>query len=255
MELTEEQRRRYARHLDLPGIGETGQEKLLLSRVLLVGTGGLASAAGFYLAAAGVGTLALIDDDIVDISNLQRQIAHTTERIGEPKVLSARKAFEAINPDVRVLPIRKRFRQHEAGMMADFDAVLDCSDNYETRFLVNDSCLRYGTPLIIGAVSGFEGQLMVVLPGQGPCYRCIFADAPPSAFRDRGPLGAVPGVIGSLQAVEAIKLLCGIEQTSRGELLVYDGLRTTCRKVPIRRDKDCPACGPCDGSDTSSAAF
>ncbi len=182
VKLTGEQLQRYSRHLLLPEIGEQGQVRLLLSKVFMVGAGGLGSAVGYYLAAAGVGTLGIIDNDEVDLSNLQRQIAHSTKTVGIPKVASAKSTFESLNPDVHVIPIRERLSKHNIlDLIKDYDIVVDCSDNFATRFLVNDACVMLKKPLVTGAVAGFEGQLTSIIPCEGPCYRCLFEGPPPDS--------------------------------------------------------------------------
>jgi adenylyltransferase/sulfurtransferase len=203
---------------------------------------------GYYLSAAGVGTIAIIDDDEVDLSNLQRQIAHSTKTIGMPKVESAKKTFESLNPDVRVIPIRERLAKHNIlGHIKDYDLVIDCSDNYATRFLVNDACVIAKKPLITGAIFKFEGHLTVIVPGEGPCYRCLFEEPPPPGIlpstQGVGLLGVIPGVIGTLQATEVLKFITGAGHILKGELLVYDALMTSFRRIKIPRNPACPVCG------------
>ena len=247
MRLSDDQLRRYHRHIILPEVGEEGQHKLLQARVLIVGAGGLASAAGYYLAAAGVGTIALIDDDTVDLSNLQRQIVHSTETIGQPKVLSARKTLETLNPDITVVPIQQRLSGKNAhDLIQSYDITVDCSDNFPTRFLVNDTCVAVGKPLVTGAVLKFEGQVSVIIPGEGPCYRCFFEAPPPhDSFpaHEDGILGALPGVVGSLQATEVFKLILSLGEPLKGHLLIYDALKVSFRKVPVPMNPRCIACG------------
>ena len=248
MHFTDEQLQRYRRHLILKEIGTEGQQKLLQARVLIVGAGGLGSPLGYYLSAAGVGTIALVDDDKVDLSNLQRQIAHNTRSIGKPKVESARDTFHALNPDVSIIPIRESVtEQNILRLLRDYDIVADCSDNYATRFLVNDACVTAGKPLVTGAVFEFEGQLTVVVPGEGPCYQCLFEEPPlPDTLpdpSDSGILGVLPGVIGTLQASEILKLITGAGQLLKGELLIYDALTPSFRKVKIPKNPECRACG------------
>jgi len=247
MRLSDNQFRRYHRHILLPEFGEEGQHKLLQARVLIVGAGGLASAAGYYLAAAGVGTIALIDDDTVDLSNLQRQIVHSTETIGQPKVLSARKTLETLNPDVTVVPIQRRLSEENVhDLIKSYDIIVDCSDNFPTRFLVNDTCVAVGKPLVTGAAVKFEGQVSVVIPGKGPCYRCLFEAPPPhDAFppHEDGILGALPGVVGSLQATEVLKLILSLGESLQGHLLIYDALKVSFRKVRVPINPHCTACG------------
>ncbi|MBM4145194.1 MAG: molybdopterin-synthase adenylyltransferase MoeB [Nitrospira sp.] len=247
MKFTEAQLQRYSRHLILPEVGEEGQAKLLNAKVFMVGAGGLGSSVGYYLSAAGVGTIAIIDNDEVDLSNLQRQIAHCTRTLGIPKVESAKNTFESLNPDVHIIPIKERLtRQNILGLIKDYDIVIDCSDNYATRFLVNDACVMSKKTLVTGAVFKFEGQLTVFVPGEGPCYRCLFEEPPPPGIlpspQGLGLLGVVPGVIGTLQATEVLKLIVGTGQILKGELLIYDALKTSFRKVKIPKNPDCPIC-------------
>jgi len=247
VKFTEAQLQRYSRHLILPEVGEEGQAKLLNAKVFMVGAGGLGSSVGYYLSAAGVGTIAIIDNDEVDLSNLQRQIAHCTRTLGIPKVESAKNTFESLNPDVHIIPIKERLtRQNILGLIKDYDIVIDCSDNYATRFLVNDACVMSKKTLVTGAVFKFEGQLTVFVPGEGPCYRCLFEEPPPPGIlpspQGLGLLGVVPGVIGTLQATEVLKLIVGTGQILKGELLIYDALKTSFRKVKIPKNPDCPIC-------------
>jgi adenylyltransferase/sulfurtransferase len=248
MHFTDEQNQRYRRHLILREIGAEGQERLLQARVLIIGVGGLGSSLGYYLSAAGVGTIALADDDVVDLSNLQRQIAHNTRSLGTPKVESARDTFQALNPDVSVIAIRERVtKENVHPLIRDYDIVADCSDNYATRFLVNDACVIEGKPLVTGAISEFEGQLTAVIPGESPCYRCLFEEPPPPDTlpdpADSGILGVIPGVIGTLQASEILKLITGAGHILKGELLIYDALTPSFRKVKIPKNPECRACG------------
>jgi len=247
VKFTEAQLQRYSRHLILPEVGEEGQTKLLNAKVFIVGAGGLGSPVGYYLSAAGVGTIAIIDNDKVDLSNLQRQIAHCTRTLGKPKVESAKNTFKSLNPDVHIIPIKERLtKQNILGLIKDYDIVIDCSDNYATRFLVNDACVMSKKPLVTGAVFKFEGQLTVFVPGEGPCYRCLFEEPPPPGIllspQGLGPLGVVPGVIGTLQAAEVLKLIVGTGQILKGELLIYDALKTSFRKVKIPKNPDCSIC-------------
>ncbi len=247
MKLSDDQRQRYSRHLVLPEVGEHGQTKLLQSKVFLVGAGGLGSPVGYYLSAAGVGTIAVADNDVVELSNLQRQIAHTTGAVGRSKAESAKATFEALNPDVHIIPVRQRISTDNIfGLIREYDIVVDCSDNYPTRFLVNDACVMLKKPLVTGAVAQFEGQLTVVVPGEGPCYRCLFEAPPPEALpspQDAGLLGFLPGIIGTLQASEVIKMIIGAGEILRGELLIYHALKQSFRKVKIPRNPECPVCG------------
>ena len=248
MIFTGDQLQRYSRQLILPEVGEEGQARLFKAKVCIIGVGGLGSPAGYYLAAAGVGTLGIIDCDEVELSNLQRQIAHCSKTIGIPKVESAKNTFESLNPDVHVIPVRQRLTIHNIlGLIRDYDIVVDCSDNYPTRFLVNDACFMIRKPLVTGAISKFEGQLTVIIPHEGPCYRCLFEEPPPpditSSPEDAGLLGVIPGVIGTLQATEVLKLIIGTGEILKGELLIYHALKTTFRKVKIPKNPECPLCG------------
>jgi adenylyltransferase/sulfurtransferase len=248
MKFTGDQLQRYSRHLILPEVGEEGQARLLKARVFIVGAGGLGSSAGYYLAAAGVGTLGIIDNDQVELSNLQRQIAHCTRTIGVPKVESAKLTFESLNPDVHIIPVKERLtKQNILKFIKDYDIIVDCSDNYATRFLVNDACVMNRKPLVTGAIFKFEGQLTVVIPHEGPCYRCLFEEPPPPDIlplpQDAGLLGVIPGVIGTLQAAEVLKLIIGTGEILKGELLIYHALKTSFRKVKIPKNPECPLCG------------
>ena len=247
--LTPDQRRRYARHLLLPEVGEAGQRKLLDARVLLVGAGGLGSPAALYLAAAGVGTLGIVDADTVDDSNLQRQVIHATDRVGMPKVESARIAVNALNPDVTVIPHETRLSGENAlRLIADYDLVLDGSDNFATRYLINDACVLLGKPNVHGSIFRFEGQASVFTTRGGPCYRCLFPSPPPPELApncaEAGVLGLLPGVVGLLQATEAAKLILGVGEPLVGRLLTYDALRAEFRELKLGRDPSCPMCGP-----------
>jgi molybdopterin/thiamine biosynthesis adenylyltransferase len=243
--LSDFQQQRYARHLTLPELGAAGQEKLLAARVLLVGVGGLGSPAGFYLAAAGIGTLGVMDGDVVEASNLQRQIAHTTADLGRPKVDSAQRAFQALNPDCRVRGFAERLTAANAPrVLADFDFVVDATDNFESKFLIADACHAADKPYSHAGILAFFGQTMTVLPGQTACYRCLF-DAPPeiSSGPPRGPVGAVPGVIGSIQAMEVIKFITGCGELLTNRLLTFDALKMQFRSVAVRRNAHCRLCG------------
>ncbi len=249
--LSNEQRSRYSRHLLLPEVGETGQAKLLESKVLLVGAGGLGSPAAMYLAAAGVGTLGIVDFDDVDVSNLQRQILHTLDRVGTPKVESAEKTIRGLNPDVRVIAYRERLQADNVmEMLAGYDVIVDGGDNFPTRYLVNDASLHLGIPVVHGAVFRFEGQASVFAPYQGPCYRCLFPQPPPPELApscaEAGVLGVLPGVIGTIEAMETIKLLLGIGEPLIGRLLTYDALDQEFRTLRIRRNESCLACSDQD---------
>ena len=249
--LSDEARERYSRHLLMPEIGETGQQKLLDSKVLLIGAGGLGSPAAYYLAAAGVGRLGIVDHDRVDRSNLQRQILHTEDRIGQSKVASARESLSALNPSIEISGHEVRLDSSNIeGIFKGYDLVVDGSDNFPTRYLVNDACLHLGIPNVHGAVYRFEGQVTVFYPGYGkragPCYRCLYPEPPPPEMApscaEAGVLGILPGVIGMLQAVEAIKLLLGIGDPLVGRMLAYDALRSEFRELRQRRNPHCPYC-------------
>jgi molybdopterin/thiamine biosynthesis adenylyltransferase/rhodanese-related sulfurtransferase len=243
------QRARYSRHLLIPEVGEEGQLKLLDSKVLLIGAGGLGSPASLYLAAAGVGRIGIVDADVVDESNLQRQIVHSTESLGEPKVDSARRAIEALNPDVDVVTYQERLTSENIErILADgWDVIVDGADNFPTRYLVNDASVWHDIPVVHGSIYRFEGQVTVFKPHQGPCYRCLFPTPPPPELApscaEGGVLGVLPGVIGSLQASEALKLALGIGEPLVGRLLLFDALAATFDEVKLRRDPDCPVCG------------
>jgi len=245
--LGETERRRYARHLTIPEVGEQGQIKLLDSKVLLIGAGGLGSPAAVYLAAAGVGTLGLVDFDVVDESNLQRQILHTADRVGKPKTESARQTLLALNPGVNVRTFEERLSSANVErIFRDFDLVLDGSDNFPTRYLVNDACVKLSKPNVHGSVYRFEGQVTVFWPRHGPCYRCLYPEPPPPELApscaEAGVLGVLPGVIGLLEAVEAIKIILGKGRPLVGRLLTYDALRAEFRKLVLRRDPNCQYC-------------
>jgi len=247
MDFSEDQIRRYARHIILPEMGGTGQARLLNSRVLVVGAGGLGSPLVLYLAAAGVGTIGVVDDDTVDLSNLQRQIMHGVGDIGTAKVDSAARAVAAINPDVRLVPVRARLdRDNIRAILRDYDVVADGSDNFPTRFLVNDACRLEGKTLVSAAILRFDGQLSTYRTG-GPCYRCIYREEPPEGSvptcSSAGVLGAMAGTMGSLQATEVVKELLGIGDSMAGRLLIYDALSVTFRTVRVPRDPGCPLCG------------
>ncbi len=247
--LTVDQRARYSRHVLIPEVGEEGQLKLLGSRVLVIGAGGLGSPAAYYLAAAGVGTLGLVDDDVVDSSNLQRQIIHTTERVGMLKGESAKVAINALNPDVtvNVHPFRVT-RDNVLELLSQYDLIVDGADNFPTRYLLADASLMTRTPLVHASILRFEGHASVFMPYEGPCYRCLFPEPPPPDLApscgEAGVLGVLCGVMGNIQANEAIKVLLGIGDTLAGRLLVYDALGMTFTELKVRRDPNCPACGP-----------
>lgn len=236
---------RYSRHILLPQVDVRGQERLLASRVLIIGLGGLGSPAAMYLAASGVGHLVLVDHDKVDLTNLQRQIVHATERVGQDKTASAAHGLAALNPGVRVTTINQKLEGAALEeQIQQADAVLDTTDNFASRFAINETCMRVGKPLISGAVVRFEGQVAVFPPG-GPCYRCLYAEGggPDEACATLGVLAPAAGIIGSIQAVEALKLLLGIGQTLAGRLLLFDALGMEWREMKLRKDPACPVCG------------
>jgi molybdopterin/thiamine biosynthesis adenylyltransferase/rhodanese-related sulfurtransferase len=248
-ELTPAQLDRYSRHILLPEVGERGQEKLLKGRVLLLGAGGLGAPAALYLAAAGVGTLGLVDADTVDASNLQRQIIHATSRLGQNKVDSAEFAIHDLNPDVKVIKYQERVNSSNVDRIfgAGWDVIVDGCDNFPTRYLVNDASLFHKIPVSHGSIFRFDGQVTTFMPFQGPCYRCLYPEPPPAhlapSCAEAGVLGILPGVVGVIQATEAIKLILGKGDPLVGRLLTYDSLRMNFRTLKLRRDKNCPACG------------
>jgi molybdopterin/thiamine biosynthesis adenylyltransferase/rhodanese-related sulfurtransferase len=247
--LTGPQRSRYSRHVLIPEVGEAGQLKLLDSKVLLIGAGGLGSPAAYYLAAAGVGTLGLVDDDVVDESNLQRQIIHTTDRVGTPKGESAKAAIAALNPEVKVNVHQMRVnRDNVLDLLEQYDVVVDGADNFPTRYLLSDASLMTRTPLVHASILRFDGHASVFMPYEGPCYRCLFPEPPPPDLApscgEAGVLGVLCGVMGTIQANEAIKVLLGIGDTLSGRLLAYNALEMTFTEYRVRRDPNCPACSP-----------
>jgi len=247
MEFTDDQIERYSRHIILPEVGGSGQQKMLESKILLLGAGGLGSPAAYYLAAAGIGNLGIVDFDRVDLSNLQRQIIHSTERIGMLKTESAKKTIEALNPDVKVtLYNQKLDSSNIMELIDDYDYIIDGSDNFPTRYLVNDACVIKNKTLIHGSIYRFEGQVTVFKPGDGPCYRCLYPEPPPPGMapncQEGGVLGVLAGIIGNLQVVETLKLILGIGKTLVGKLLIYDALNTEFRKLNLRKDVACPVC-------------
>jgi sulfur-carrier protein adenylyltransferase/sulfurtransferase len=257
-QLTDAQRDRYSRHILLPEVGEAGQAKLLKSKVLLLGAGGLGSPAALYLAAAGVGTLGIVDADVVDASNLQRQILHATSRVGMPKVESAAKALSDLNPDVKVVPHAERLVSSNVERLFEpYDLVVDGTDNFPTRYLVNDASVFLGKPVVHGSIFRFDGQATTFLPDKaakkfgfnaGPCYRCLYPEPPPPhlapSCQEAGVLGILCGIVGTIQATEAIKLLLGRGDPLIGRLLTYDSLKMKFRELKLRRAEDCPVCGP-----------
>jgi sulfur-carrier protein adenylyltransferase/sulfurtransferase len=245
--LTPEQRERYSRHMLVPEIGIEGQQKLLDAKVLLLGAGGLGSPTALYLAAAGVGTLGIVDDDVVDLSNLQRQVIHTTDRIGTPKVDSAEQSIHAINPDVNVVKYQTRIdASNIVEIIKDYDVIVDGVDNFPTRYLLNDATVRLKIPVVSASILGFDGQLSVFKPYEGPCYRCLFREPPPAELAPscgaNGVLGVLPGTMGLLQATEVVKLIVGIGDPAIGRLLLYDALGATLTEVKVHRDPECPIC-------------
>jgi len=247
--LDETKRRRYSRHLLIPEVGEEGQLRLLDSRMLLIGAGGLGSPASLYLAAAGVGTLGIVDDDAVDETNLQRQIVHSTDRLGESKAESAKRTIEALNPDVTVKVYKERLTSENVDRILGegWDVIVDGADNFPTRYLLNDASVWHGIPVVHGSIFRFEGQTTVFKPKDGPCYRCLFPQPPPPELApscaEGGVLGVLPGIVGSLQANEALKIALGAGEPLVGRLLLFDALETQFTEITLRRDPDCPVCG------------
>src|SRR5262245_22129606 len=245
--LSSEQKQRYSRHLLIPEVGSEGQAKLLDSKALLIGAGGLGSPAALYLAAAGVGTIGIVDFDIVDVSNLQRQIVHTTDRVGERKVESARKSINALNPDITVIAHEEMLvAENVERIIAGYDVILDGTDTFETRYILNDAAVAAGIPVVHASVFRFEGQLTTFIPYEGPCYRCLYPTPPPPELAPgcsvAGVLGVVPGIMGLLQSNEALKVLLGIGNTPAGRLLLFDALEATFTELKLRRDPNCPVC-------------
>lgn len=251
MDFTDKQLQRYARHIVLPEVGGIGQEKIINGKVLVVGAGGLGAPLLLYLAAAGIGTLGVVDDDVVDLSNLQRQVIHATSRIGEPKVKSAEATIHEVNPEVRLIPHEERLTARNVmRLIRDYDVIADGSDNFDTRFLLTDACHLAGKTLVSGAILRFEGQISTFKSHLGPdypCYRCLYREPPPPGMipscSEGGVLGALAGTVGSLQATEILKEVMGIGESLAGHLLLYDALDTTFRKIRLRRDARCQLCG------------
>jgi molybdopterin/thiamine biosynthesis adenylyltransferase/rhodanese-related sulfurtransferase len=246
--LTPSQKQRYSRHLLMPEVGAEGQAKLLDSKVLLIGAGGLGAPAMLYLAAAGVGTIGIVDFDVVDMSNLQRQIVHANDRVGQKKVDSAEQSINALNPETKVVKHEEMLNDDNVErLIAGYDVILDGTDTFETRYTLNDAAVRAGIPVVHASVFRFEGQLTVFQPYEGPCYRCLYPTPPPPELAPgcsvAGVLGVVPGTMGILQATEALKLLLGIGEPLVGRLLIYDALDSTFQELKLRRDPACPACG------------
>ncbi len=243
--LSDQERKRYSRQIVLDEIGETGQLKLKTGRVLVVGTGGLGSAVLYYLAAAGIGTLGVVDSDTVDLSNLQRQILHSTEDLGQPKTVSAGEKLTRLNPDINIITVRDRLTaENAAEIIGGYHAVVDATDNFPARFIMNEACVRMGKPFIHGGILGFYGQTMTVLPGRGPCYNCVFRHSPPPEAVPPAPgvLGAVAGTIGTIQAAEAVKILLGAGRLLVGRLLTYNALEASFREVRVKQNPNCPVC-------------
>ncbi len=260
--LSAEQRERYSRHLLVPEIGLEGQTKLLEAKVLLLGAGGLGSPTALYLAAAGVGTLGVVDDDDVDLSNLQRQVIHTTDRIGTPKVDSAEISIKAINPDVNVVKYRTRLdASNIMEIIEGYDVIVDGVDNFPTRYLLNDATVRLDIPVVSASILGFDGQLSVFKPHDGPCYRCLYPVPPPAELAPscgaNGVLGVLPGTMGLLQATEVVKLVTGAGEPLVGRLLLYEALGATFTELKVRRDPECPICSkdPSEISDDEMGVF
>jgi sulfur-carrier protein adenylyltransferase/sulfurtransferase len=246
--MSAEQRERYSRHTLLPEVGVEGQLKLLNAKVLLLGAGGLGAPTAMYLAAAGIGTIGLVDDDVVDASNLQRQVIHNTDRIGEPKTSSARKFIEALNPDVEVVEYQMRLdADNILDVIADYDVIVDGADNFPTRYLLNDASVRLRKPVVSASILSFDGQISTFVPFEGPCYRCLYPTPPPPEMAPscsaNGVLGVMAGTMGTLQANEVIKLVLGVGDPLVGRLLLYEALGTRFTELKVRRDPDCPICG------------
>ena len=248
MDFTDEQVTRYSRHILLPEVGGKGQKKLAKAKVLLVGAGGLGSPAGLYLAAAGVGTLGVIDADVVDLSNLQRQVIHYTPDLGRPKVLSAKEKIQALNPDVHVVMYEERLTSANAlDVIRDYDVVIDGVDNFPAKFLINDACYFADTPLVHAGILRFEGRVTTIIPKQSACYRCVFKSPPPPGLvpscQEAGIIGVLAGIIGTIQGTEALKLILGIGRPLTNRLLDFEGRRTVFREIKTRRNPHCPLCG------------
>lgn len=245
--LSAEQVKRYSRHIMLPEVGEKGQGKLLDAKILCLGAGGLGSPSALYLAAAGVGTIGIVDDDVVDESNLQRQVIHNIDRLGMPKVESARQTLQALNPDVKVVPYQTRLDSSNIiEILSQYDLVVDGADNFPTRYLLNDAALKLGKPVVHASIFRFEGQITTFLPDEGPCYRCLYPEPPPAGMapscQEAGVLGVLPGMVGTIQANEALKLILGVGTSLSGRLLVLDALGTKYRQLKLRKDPKCAVC-------------
>ncbi|TAN59603.1 molybdopterin-synthase adenylyltransferase MoeB [bacterium] len=247
MSLTNEQIERYSRQIILPNVGGKGQDKIMKAKVLVVGTGGLGAPCSFYLAAAGVGRIGLVDSDKVELNNLQRQIAHTTDSVGVPKTESAKARFRALNPEVEIITHQLRLDSGNIlDIIKDYDIVVDGSDNFPTRYLVNDACVISKKPLVHAGIFRYDGQIMTIVPGAGPCYRCLFPEPPPPgavpSCQEGGILGAVAGVLGVLQANEVLKFILATGELLSGRLLIFNALESSFRTVKVPKDKDCPVC-------------
>jgi molybdopterin/thiamine biosynthesis adenylyltransferase/rhodanese-related sulfurtransferase len=245
--LSPAQVKRYSRHIMLPEVGEKGQGKLLDAKVLCLGAGGLGSPSALYLAAAGVGTIGIVDDDVVDESNLQRQVIHNIERLGQPKVESARQTLQSLNPDVEVVPYQTRLDSSNImEILSQYDLVVDGADNFPTRYLLNDAALKLGKPVVHASIFRFEGQVTTFLPDEGPCYRCLYPEPPPPGMapscQEAGVLGVLPGMIGTIQANEALKIILGVGSSLSGRFLVIDALGTKYRQLKLRKDPKCAVC-------------
>jgi adenylyltransferase/sulfurtransferase len=248
MNFTDEQVTRYSRHILLPEVGGKGQKKIAQAKIFIVGAGGLGSPAAFYLAAAGVGTIGLIDGDLVDLSNLQRQVIHQTPDVGRPKVISAKEKIEAINPDVKVLTYEDRLTAKNAlDLIKGYDVVIDGVDNFPAKFLINDACFFAEKPLIHGGILRFDGRVTTIVPKQSACYRCVFKQPPPpglvASCQEAGVIGVLAGVIGTVQATEALKLVLGIGRPLTNRMLDYDARKTSFREIKVKRNPHCPLCG------------
>lgn len=248
MKLREDQIERYSRQIILPNVGGKGQEKLLNSKVLIIGAGGLGSPAAVYLASAGIGKLGIVDSDAVELNNLQRQILHTTKDVGRPKVESAKATLNALNPDVEVTPYKLRLTSENImDIVKEYDIIIDGSDNFPTKYLVNDACVLSDKPLSHGGIFRFDGQAITILPKESPCYRCVFAEPPPPGLvpscQEAGILGAVAGIIGTIQANEVLKYILGIGDLLTGKLLIFNALDSSFRLVKVPKDPKCPVCG------------
>lgn len=248
MDYSEKWIERYSRHIILPEIGGTGQKRINEAKVLVLGAGGLGSPVALYLAAAGVGTIGLVDSDVVDLTNLQRQILHATKDIGRPKVESGKERLTALNPDIKVVPYKLAINSENImDLIKQYDVVVDGTDNFPTRFLINDACVFAGKPLVHGAILRFDGQAFTIIPHEGPCYRCIFREPPPPGTvpncSQAGILGAIAGIIGTIQATEAIKIILGKGKLLSGRMLIVDALDMSFRETKVRQDPDCPVCG------------